>query len=121
MKYHEIPTASFKPSSTWRVIYWTLADLDPDEVDRVSDVPEGMTAWDLTFTQDLVQIQSTSGDRLIDVGWYPDGEPTGSYRLELLARDSKSGEVDWEAPLKILETRSLSRVINELMTLAGAR
>src|SRR5207248_731795 len=56
------------------------------------------------LTEDLVQIQSMDGSRLVDVGWYPEMDPKGTFRCRLIANS------DWQNPLEELRTREAARV-----------
>lgn len=45
---------------------------------------------------------------LLDVGWYPEGDPTGSYGIELIKNE------DWENPLEDIMCTELKELITKL-------
>ncbi len=62
----------------WTVDYITVKDTDPESLEANDD------AWLFDFNQDLLQISHKTKNLLLDVGWYPEGDPTGSYGIELI-------------------------------------
>ncbi|MCC2931188.1 hypothetical protein [Bacillus sp. LBG-1-113] len=72
----------------WTVDYITIKDTDPKTLEASDD------AWLFDFNQDLLQISHKTKNLLLDVGWYPDGDPTGSYGIELIKNE------DWDNPLE---------------------
>lgn len=95
----------------WKVTYNTLFNLDPESNDLTQEEFEHYSLG--MFTQNLVQIESDWG--LIDVGWYPDSDLEGSFRLRALKRLGES--YDWQTPIKWFETRSLMGVWEKIMSL----
>ena len=64
----------------------------------------------LNLTQDIMYIQRkrkkvTLG---IDLGWYPETEPTGQYCIKVIKND------DWEKPIEIYENRDIDDIINKI-------
>ncbi len=93
----------------WKLTYNTLFNLDPESNDLT---PEELEHYSLgMLTQDLVQIESNFG--LIDVGWYPDSELDGCFRLRVLKKEGES--FDWQNPISSFETRSLEELIDEML------
>ncbi len=45
---------------------------------------------------------------LLDVGWYPEGDPTGSYGIELIKNE------DWENPLEDIMCTELKELLKQL-------
>ncbi|MEC1685245.1 hypothetical protein [Bacillus mojavensis] len=72
----------------WTVDYITVKDTDPETLEANDD------AWLFDFNQDLLQISHKTKNLLLDVGWYPEGDPTGSYGIELIKNE------DWDNPLE---------------------
>ncbi|MEC1649070.1 hypothetical protein [Bacillus halotolerans] len=72
----------------WTVDYITVKDTDPESLEANDD------AWLFDFNQDLLQISHKTKNLLLDVGWYPEGDPTGSYGIELIKNE------DWDNPLE---------------------
>ncbi|MGG1246357.1 hypothetical protein [Bacillus spizizenii] len=86
----------------WTVDYITLKDTDPKTLEANDD------AWLFDFNQDLLQISHKTKNLLIDVGWYPEGDPTGSYGIELIKNE------DWENPLEDIMCTELKELIAQL-------
>jgi len=85
--------AALRIPSGWTVMFNNLVEID--EVEALTD-PERRAY----LSQDLLSIHTARGEPRItlDVGWYPDEDPSGTYRLVLL-RDS------WDDILARLESR----------------
>ncbi|CDH97311.1 hypothetical protein BAPNAU_3531 [Bacillus velezensis NAU-B3] len=45
---------------------------------------------------------------LLDVGWYPEGDPNGSYGIELIKNE------DWENPLEDIMCTELKELLKQL-------
>lgn len=86
----------------WTVDYITLKDTDPKNLEANDD------AWLFDFNQDLLQISHKTKTLLLDVGWYPEGDPTGSYGIELIKNE------DWENPIEDIMCRELKELIKQL-------
>ncbi|MEC1672763.1 hypothetical protein [Bacillus mojavensis] len=86
----------------WTVDYITLKDTDPKTLEASDD------AWLFDFNQDLLQVSHKTKNLLLDVGWYPDGDPTGSYGIELIKNE------DWENPLEDIMCTELKELIKQL-------
>ncbi|MEG7282936.1 hypothetical protein [Bacillus sp. 0909A] len=86
----------------WTVDYITIKDTDPKTLEASDD------AWLFDFNQDLLQISHKTKNLLLDVGWYPDGDPTGSYGIELIKNK------DWENPLEDIMCTELKELIKQL-------
>ncbi|MDM5303514.1 hypothetical protein QUF44_18405 [Bacillus subtilis] len=91
-----------KMPAGWTVDYITLKDTDPKSLEANDD------AWLFDFNQDLLQISHKTKNLLLDVGWYPEGDPTGSYGIELI----KNG--DWENPVEDIICTELKELIKHL-------
>lgn len=89
------------PPLGWRVIHHELRDLDPATL--APDSPD----WAL-LGEDLLQVAHEGGELLVDVGWYPDGRPTGNYSLKVIVGGA------WEAPRLSARHRSLPALLAAL-------
>ncbi len=66
----------------WMVAKNHFYNINPDEVrkgDRLG----------FPFIEDILQLSNDSLRMTLDLGWYPDGDPNGSFRLSL---------IQWDAP-----------------------
>ncbi|QJC90390.1 hypothetical protein K1Y82_18210 [Bacillus inaquosorum] len=82
----------------WTVDYITLKDTDPKTLETNDD------AWLFDFNQDLLQISHKTKNLLLDIGWYPEGDPTGCYGIELIKIE------DWENPVEDVRSSKISEL-----------
>lgn len=94
----------------WTLSHHQLYELDP-ELSEGSDLMAD-SLWAYFFVQDLMQIESPS--TLIDVGWYPEADPSGSFALTVLRHESNSSDWDWGEPVEEFETRSLRALVSKI-------
>lgn len=76
----EILLQPLRIPSGWLVSYNKFYQVEPgDEL--------GEDAW-MWFSQDLLQLVNQRWGRLLDLGWYPDGDvANGSFRIEMYVGD----------------------------------
>lgn len=92
----------------WTVLYNKLEAVEPEKL------PPEDRIWLFAFTEDILHIYKDLGTRrrrqrlAIDLGWYPDGEPSGSFRLAAVLDN------DWEHPLLTFSSRSRKEVVDTL-------
>ena len=81
-----------------------LESLEPE------DCKEDDAAWQFTFVQDILYMRKRSGDQMVhlDLGWYPDGDPDGAYRLVAILND------DWENPILEFMSRRTCKVVETI-------
>ena len=84
-------------STGWKVAYNMFSEYDPDK-----DGPE--YAYELC--EDLLQL--SNNNLLLDLGWYPQGDITGSYKLYLV---DKKKESPFESPLDVFALKSKQEVL----------
>lgn len=82
----------------WFVAYNTFIDIDPKNL-NVDD-----ERW-ISFTQDLLQLRHKRSNILLDLGWYPDGDSNGAYKIELIKDD------DWMNPIKSFNSNSKDEIV----------
>ena len=70
-------------------------DFSPGQIVYAETTPE--------FKEDLLQVTYPDG-QILDVGWYPEGDPEGEYRL-LAVSDG-----DWDMPLLDFSTAEEQRL-----------
>ncbi len=104
----EPPILRPQVAAPWSVVYCTLHDLDPGTL--APDDP--IWGW---FTQDQLAVRHPDG-RTIDVGWYPDCDPTGRFRLLVVASDSAR---DWLEPLHEEELATPRAVEEAVLRICG--
>jgi hypothetical protein len=91
--------------SGWTVRQHELLDLDPETL-ALED-----KSWEL-FREDLLQLYHETWKLVLDVGWNPEAEPTGTFNLTLV----KNG--DWEKPEAHWSGRSLAALVERIEAIA---
>ena len=56
------------------------------------------------FDEDIVRLVDASGDYMLDVGWYPAGQPDGKFVARAIIGDN------WDEPVEEFETRSVAEI-----------
>lgn len=65
----------------WNVVQNNFIEISPSEV--ISD--DGQL--DYPFVEDILQLQNNHLRMTLDLGWYPDSDPAGQFRLVLIQWD----------------------------------
>lgn len=96
----------------WTVAFNKLEDVEPEELSPEDE------RWPGSFVEDILYIyrdclrkkkKQLERQRLgIDLGWYPDGDPAGSFLLQAVLNDN------WMSPLLEFTSRSKKDVVNML-------
>ena len=83
----DAPLQSLRIPAGWKIEYNSLFEIDP-----LPDlIPTDHHSW--FFKEDMLQMKHQDGDRLLDVGWYPDGDlERGEYAVHI-------HEGDWHGRL----------------------
>ena len=98
--YNNLQFKSFPPE--WKVIWNNLTDLDP----LLSSEDDTELWWN--FTEDLLQLQYQTENIIIDLGWYPDCDPKGTFKIFFMK------DYDWKNAIDYFETRSKSKAISKI-------
>ncbi len=111
--------ATIRIGSSWQIAYHRLLRLSPDRAGEVATTVPGVTIWHLSFNEDLLQIINPDRGLLVDVGWYPDSDPTGAFGLVIVRRreegeDPARPSYDWRNPLFEFRTRSVEDLVAEI-------
>lgn len=85
-------------TSGWKIEFNNFCECDPDNCDDFSDY----------FIEDLLQLQHTKCNLLIDLGWFPNMDENGQYCLWLIQN------FNWEAPLELFKSRDRTAIINKI-------
>lgn len=93
----------------WTIVINKLENLEPEELDADDE------RWLGTFTEDILYLHTKRKRKrnkqveeqtlAIDLGWYPDSEPTGKFRLVALLNDN------WQSPLLEFSSRSKQEIV----------
>lgn len=96
----------------WTIKLNKLTDIEPETL-----APEDKT-WLFAFNEDIIYMESQISRKRnrqleeqklgIDLGWYPDGEPEGSFLLQAVLNE------DWVDPLMKFSSRSKDEIVKTL-------
>lgn len=94
----------------WTVNFNDFMDIDPSKISDEDD-----DKWLFYFSEDLLYIsteitrkrnEQTEIQTLgIDLGWYPEGDPNGSFKLQAILNDN------WENPLLSFSSRNKDEIV----------
>jgi hypothetical protein len=73
----------------WTVVVNSFVEIDDPHA-------LGQAERDALLSQDLLQLRA--GDLILDLGWTPDGDADGAYRLELVRGDWEETLLRFQAP-----------------------
>lgn len=97
--------------------HWTM------ELNKLEDIdPETLTpedeSWLYAFNEDILYMSSKVSRKrndkteeqtfIIDLGWYPDGDPSGNFVLQAVLNE------DWLNPLMKFSSRSKDEIVKTL-------
>lgn len=94
--------------SYWSIGYNKLEDLEPSELSTED------RAWLFVFVQDILYVYRKYTNKhiehtiTVDLGWYPDGDPKGSFHLIALL------DSDWKNPILEFSSRSKAEIVETL-------
>jgi hypothetical protein len=91
--------------SGWQISFNIFMEIDPLLQD-INNFDPG-----LDFSQDLLQINNLQKDITVDLGWYPDHDPTGEYKISVIKN------TDWENPLSTFSSRSKDEIVSKIETI----
>lgn len=97
----------------WTVVFNNFYDIDPKAVPKSDD-----DTWLFAFSEDILYIRSETARKQnghterqtlgIDLGWYPEGDPNGSFTLYAILNE------DWENPLLTFSSRCKDDIVRTL-------
>ncbi|MDE7477605.1 MAG: hypothetical protein K2M91_06605, partial [Lachnospiraceae bacterium] len=88
----------------WSFLYNKLENLEPDDLGK--DDP----AWLFSLVQDILYLRKENRGQTvaIDLGWYPDGDPNGAYRLVAVLDDN------FQNPILECTSRSTQEIVDTM-------
>lgn len=102
----------FRLAPNWKVMWNKLEDIEPD------NVKEDDAAWLFTFVEDMTYItteytykenkKNIKHTLAIDLGWYPEGDRNGCYRLVAILDNN------WNKPILKMKTRNTQKVVDTI-------
>lgn len=98
--------------ANWTILQHKLMNIEPKELNKNDD------KWLTMFVEDILQIEKHLKRKInkkveqqkliIDLGWYPDGEHSGNFRLVAILNNN------WEFPLLQFTSRSKKEIVETL-------
>lgn len=122
--FKDIQLLSIWLSEPWVVHHNRLMDLEPFDAASVEHPIE--SGWQLLFTEDLFAATNEEKGLAVDVGWFPDGDPQGSFVISLCTlRNSKrrngSTRLVPGEMIRQVRTRRLAEVVQAIDDLVEQR
>ena len=106
IKLDDIPLQPLRISRGWTVGYNEFTEIEPYSDIKVVGLPDE-DVWEL-FLQDLLQLKHEYHNVTIDLGWVPEAEPEGSYKLTVLKNQ------DWDNPLYYYKSKNKDDVVDKI-------
>lgn len=106
----EAPLQPLRLLPGWKITFNSLFEIDP----AADQIPANHHSWFLK--EDMLQAEHQDRDRLLDVGWYPDGDlDRGEYALHV-------HQGDWvtERLLHEFRTRNRQSLVAEIERIFAA-
>ena len=98
--------------ANWTILQHKLMNIEPEKLNKNDD------KWLTMFVEDILQIERHLKRKInkkveqqkliIDLGWYPDSEPSGNFRLVAILNNN------WEFPLLQFKSRSKKEIVETL-------
>lgn len=98
--------------ANWTILQHKLMNIEPEKLNKNDD------KWLTMFVEDILQIERHLKRKInkkveqqkliIDLGWYPDSEPSGNFRLVAILNNN------WEFPLLQFTSRSKKEIVETL-------
>lgn len=96
----------------WTMVYNKFRDIDPQTLSPEDE------KWLSAFNEDILLLnyklvrkrnkQTEEQEIAVDLGWYPDGEPDGKFRLQAIMNK------DWNDPLLDYSSRNKDEIVKTL-------
>lgn len=96
----------------WTMVINKLEDIDPETLSPDDE------NWLFAFNEDIIYMESKitrkrnkqieQQELAVDLGWYPDGEPDGKFRLQAVLNS------DWNDPLLDYSSRNKDEIVQTL-------
>jgi hypothetical protein len=107
---HDIQLQPLRIPAGWSVTFNEFRELDPEAI-----LDPDSTLWSY-FREDMLQVEHAATSTMVDLGWYPECDATGTYRaLVVQIHDVQEQTVEaWQTPRATFTSRSLVQVIAQL-------
>lgn len=119
MHINDLERATIEARRGWEVTYHELYNLSPEVANAIEGCPDGFSIWHSHFSQDLLQMKNGEKGLLLDVGWYPHSDPSGSFGLALIGftpadEPGQEEEYHWDRPLLEYQSRDLASLLDKI-------
>ena len=96
------PLQPLRIPAGWAVLYHDLREIDPS--------PEAFAgSW---LREDLLQLKNDRADVLVDVGWYPEGDPDGKYSVVMYRGDFRGQRMhEYHTPNRLPMVAEVERLL----------
>ncbi|WNS44693.1 hypothetical protein [Paenibacillus sp. MMS20-IR301] len=90
---------------------WTVKWNIFTEVSTEDFTDEEHVHW-MEYSEDLLLLVNNNNNKILDLGWYPEGKPQGQYTLLLIDQydDIEQQTAAWDTPLVKFKTRDIDEV-----------
>jgi hypothetical protein len=86
----------------WVTTYNKFFDIDPLKIKDDTDI-----LWN-NFTEDLLQIKNKHKNIILDLGWYPEMNPSGNYCIKLIKDNN------WTKPLINIKNKRKDKIVKTI-------
>ncbi|AIQ42188.1 hypothetical protein MKZ24_17980 [Paenibacillus sp. FSL R7-0297] len=90
----------------WTIKWNVFTEVSPEDFTD----EEHEHRWE--YNEDLFQFVNYNRKKILDLGWYPEFQPNGQYRLLLIHKsdDEEQQFADWANPLEVFNSRNIDEV-----------
>ncbi len=115
---NDISLQKLRIPTGWKITYNEFHEIDPDTEIELINPYNNLGIFELFFMQDIFQAEHESSKVIVDIGWYPEGDPSGKYNLEVIlwsnSENNQERKLNWEKPLFQKATSSRAELVNLL-------
>jgi hypothetical protein len=106
IKLQEIQLQPLRIPAGWHIVCNHFCDIEPGANIYVDGLPDG-DVWEL-FLQDLLLMEHAHLNLALDLGWVPEADLNGKYKLTLIKNE------DWDSPIAFYESLSKDDIASKI-------
>lgn len=103
VKLQDIRLQPLSIPSGWHIVHNHFCNVNPGENIYIDGLPDG-DVWEL-FLQDLFLLENSYLKLSLDLGWVPEADPNGRYKLTLLK------DTNWDNPIASYKSPSKNEIV----------
>lgn len=105
-----LPLQPLRIPTGWSVTFNDFCEIDPETIRD----PDSML-WSY-FHEDMLLMEHAHISLLVDLGWYPDGDSTGTFRAIVVRKYTEEEQAvrAWQEPIAEFMSRSVEQVVAQL-------